>query len=267
MWKDVRLMEPKIQHAKTSDGARVSYKIFGDTGDTVVMVPSLGRSGSDFRDLASQLVDNGYRAIAVDQRGAGESTGPSDGLTLHNLAADVTLLCESLDCAPVHAIGHAFGNRVVRCLAADRPELVRSVSLLAAGGMIEPTPEVQEALSRCFRFDLPDAERLDAIQTAFFAPGHDPAVWRDGWWPSGAMIQGRAAQATPIEDWWDGGSAPILVVQGLDDVTAPVANGYALKERLGDRVELVDIANAGHALLPEQPEAIAGAVLGFLARH
>jgi pimeloyl-ACP methyl ester carboxylesterase len=33
-------------------------------------------------------------------------------------------------------VGHAFGSRVARCLAADRPELVRRVVLPAAGGLV-----------------------------------------------------------------------------------------------------------------------------------
>jgi pimeloyl-ACP methyl ester carboxylesterase len=115
--------------------------------------------------------------------------------------------------------------------------------------------------------DLPQAERLHAIKEAFFAPSSDPTVWRDGWWPSGAVAQGAANRATPREDWWEAGSAPLLVIQGLDDRTAPPANGHALQETLGDRVQLVGLADAGHALLPEQPEAIAEAIIAFLRQH
>jgi pimeloyl-ACP methyl ester carboxylesterase len=57
------------------------------------------------------------------------------------LAADVAGVLETMDCGPAHLVGHAFGNRVARCLAVDRPSLVRSVTLLAAGGLIvPPTP-------------------------------------------------------------------------------------------------------------------------------
>jgi pimeloyl-ACP methyl ester carboxylesterase len=260
-------MEPQIQYAKTSDGARLAYGIFGESGDAVVLVPSLGRGGRDFAELASALVENGYRAVTVDPRGVGESTGPITDLTMHDLAADVASVIESMGGEPVHAVGHAFGNRVVRCLATDRPELVRTVTLLAAGGMVEPAAAIREAGLRCFQLHLPDAERLDAVQAAFFSPGNDASVWRQGWWPEAAVIQGRANFATPVEEWWEAGSVPLLVVQGLDDATAPVANGYALKEQLGDRVKLVDIADAGHALLPEQPEEIKRAILAFFAQH
>lgn len=38
------------------------------------------------------------------------------------------------------------------------------------------------------------------------------------------------------------------------------------RARFPDRVTLVEIADAGHALLPEQPDAIARAVLAWLRR-
>ena len=54
-----------------------------------------------------------------------------------------------------------------------------------------------------------------------------------------------------------------LIIQGLQDIVAPPENGHMMKKELGDRVELIDIDGAGHALLPERPEAIAKAVVRF----
>ncbi|HEX7927764.1 MAG TPA: alpha/beta hydrolase, partial [bacterium] len=55
-------------------------------------------------------------------------------------------------------------------------------------------------------------------------------------------------------------------VQGKQDLIAPPQNGVQLQADTGTRAELVDIDHAGHALLIEQPAAIATAVLRFLAR-
>ena len=68
---------------------------------------------------------------------------------MHDLAADVAGVLEAVDCgAAAHLVGHAFGNRVARCLAVDRPSLVRSVTLLAAGGLIGPTNATRHGLSQ-----------------------------------------------------------------------------------------------------------------------
>ena len=260
-------MEPRIQYAQTEDGVRTAYWTFEASGDCVVLLPPGGRSARDYDALGQALAHAGFRAAAVDPRGVGESTGQLEGLTLHDLAADVAGVIEDLDCGQVHVVGHAFGNRVARCLAADRPELVRTVALLAAGGLVQPEPDVLAAMARCLRFDLPEEERLAAIRFALFAPSSDPTAWREGWWPGAAAAQATATRATPLEDWWEAGEAPLLVVQGLQDRVAPPENGYALRDKLGERVRVVDLPDAGHALLPEQPQAIAEAIIAFLRQH
>jgi pimeloyl-ACP methyl ester carboxylesterase len=74
-------------------------------------------------------------------------------------------------------------------------------------------------------------------------------------------------RATPVGGWRNADSTtPLLVIQGLQDTVAPPENGHMMKEAMGDRVELTDIDGAGRALLPEQPEKIAGAIIGFARR-
>jgi pimeloyl-ACP methyl ester carboxylesterase len=75
-----------------------------------------------------------------------------------------------------------------------------------------------------------------------------------------------AAAATNIEDWWTAGSAEVLVIQGLADVSAPPGNGRMIKEELGDRATLVDLPNIGHALPVEDPGTVAEAILAHLRR-
>jgi len=243
------------------------------TGPTILMIPSLGRGASDFDDLSHRLVAAGFTSVRPDPRGIGKSTGPMDGLTLHDLAADAALVIEAIEMEgqrgqPVVVVGHAFGQRVGRTLAADRPELVKAMAMIAAGGKAPMKPGAAEALLGCFRLDRPDAERLADVAFAFFAPGNDASVWRDGWYPDAATMQVAATRATPVEGWWNAGStAPLLVIQGLQDTVAPPENGRMMKAELGERVELLEIDGAGHALLPEQPEKIAAAIIAFARRH
>jgi hypothetical protein len=50
---------------------------------------------------------------------------------------------------------------------------------------------------------------------------------------------------TPLEDWWTGGTAAMLVVQVRDDIAAPPGNGHALRATVGDRAQVIDIAKQG----------------------
>jgi pimeloyl-ACP methyl ester carboxylesterase len=111
------------------------------SGAPVVLLANAGCSTGYFDHLARALVTGGFQTISINMRGVGGSCGSLDGATLHDLAGDVAGVIKAIGCDPVHLVGHAFGNRIARCLAVDQPPLVRSVTLLAAGGLIgPPTP-------------------------------------------------------------------------------------------------------------------------------
>lgn len=249
-------------------GGQLSVIVSGQsTADYVLLHPSLGRWAHDFDHLVGELVVAGFSTIAFDPRGVGRSTASSDGVDMRRLADDVVDVLQALGVGRAHLVGHAFGNRVVRTVAALRRELVASATLLGAGGRVPGDDEARAALTRCFDATLPATDRLAAIAVAFFAPGNDPSVWTDGWFDDAYRTQGVAAQGAPIDGWWDAGGAPLLVVQGLQDRVAPPANGRALAEQRRDHTELVEIDGAGHALLPERPDEVAAAVVDFLRRH
>ena len=248
--------------------ARLAVYSFGETGTPLVCVASLGRGHSDFAALGAALAEAGVRLVAVDLRGIGKSTGPLEGITVHDLASDVAAVIEATGLDSVDVLGHAFGNRVVRCLASDRPELVRTVTLVAAGGRATPTRESMAAFTRFWEdYDEPTRpyeERLADVKAAHFSPGSDASVWMEGWFVVTSAAHQLANAATPVEEWWEAGNAPLLVIQGLDDQIAPHANGEMLQEALGDRVTLVDVPEAGHALLVEKPAEVGAAVVDWL---
>ncbi len=250
-------------------GGTLAVELRGD-GPLIVLVPSLGRGAADFDDLAQRLAVAGYRTACPEPRGIGATTAPVNGVSMTTLAADVAAVIEAF--ADAHdpraiVVGHAFGNRVARMTAADHPALVRGVILLACGGAVEPSDEAARALRLVFDVSVSPAEHLRHVGAAFFADPTGAVVWADGWHPLVAFHQGLATRSQPIERWRDAGCAPVLVVQPADDVIAVPANADDIVERLGHRAEMVIVPDAGHALLPEQPDLVSTAVLDWLARH
>lgn len=240
-------------------------------GPVIVMLPSLGRSVRDYDQVAERLVADGFRVLRPEPRGIGLSKGPMENLSVHDFAKDVAAVIEHENKGPVVVVGHAWGNFAARQLAADRPDLVRGVVVAAASaGKVPPGsnekpigPDMRKAIDGPSDMKLPEAQRLDYLRKAFFAPGHDPRVWLTGWHAETHEAESHARNTTPVDDYFAAGTAPILDLQAENDAVAPRRFSQVLKNMLGDRVTVVVIPNAGHALAPEQPQAMADAIAAF----
>jgi pimeloyl-ACP methyl ester carboxylesterase len=114
---------------------------------------------------------------------------------------------------------------------------------------------------------LPDSERLAALKLAFFAPGHDPSIWLTGWYPQTLRMQHAsvaAAGMARLERYWGAGDAPVFeIIAALDPFHRQDQWGE-LRSAFGPRVTATVIEDASHALFPEQPAAVAGAVIDYL---
>jgi pimeloyl-ACP methyl ester carboxylesterase len=232
----------------------------------VVLIPSARRGADDFAVLANDLLHAGFGSVALNLRGIGRSSPHVDEPTLRNVADDIADVINATSVGPMHVVGHAQGNIFARVTAAYRPEVVRSVSLLACGGHdladSPPSVEVVENFERCARTDLSDSERVHSLAVVFFAAGNDASVWLDGWWPSGDVR--HALTNTDPSEWATAGNAPVLIVQPLEDAMSPAQVGRTLHQMLGERSTYVEVPLCGHAMLPEQPEMIAREVIRFL---
>jgi pimeloyl-ACP methyl ester carboxylesterase len=261
------------RHLVSRDNVNIEVLSQG-SGPVIVLLPSLGRSGEDYEVVAAMLASEGFRVLRPQPRGIGRSKGPMDALDMHDLAADVAKVIEEENKGPAVVVGHAFGNFVARQIAADRPDLVRGV-VVAAGsaGKVPPGstekpigPEIRRAIDGPSDGSLPESKRLEYLQIAFFAPGNDARVWLGGWNSEVHHMESHAREHTPIDDYFAAGTAPILDLQAEHDPVAPRRFSGVLKSLLGDRVTIVVIPNASHALFPEQPDAVAQAIATFARR-
>ena len=236
-------------------------------GPSVVMIPSLGRPAEDFDDLSRRLADAGYLALRPQPRGIGASRGPMKDLTLHDFSRDVAAVIDAHGGGPAVVAGHAFGNFVARATAADFPRKVKAIALLAATHTWPLKPELRDAINKSHRMNLPAAERLKHLQHVFFAPGNDARVWLDGWREDVMHMEREATEATPKPEWWNAGAAPVLDLQSECDPLSPPDSRNCYVEQFGaQRVTVALIPRAAHALLPEQPEAVAKAMLEYLKK-
>jgi pimeloyl-ACP methyl ester carboxylesterase len=230
-----------------------------------VLLASYARSVSDFNELVEDLNGAGYTTLAMQARGIGASRPLNFSMTYSDYATDLIAALDHENITqPTPIIGHAWGNRIARAAAARFPVRSGGLILLAAGGET-PTPKhVSSAIIKVMLNLLPDNARLAPLRLAFFSKHSKiPKYWLRGWYPMAGLAQGRATVLSKASDWIDGGTPNIVILQPSDDAAA-ATDGLRLQERHPERIKLVTIDGAGHALLPEQPTAVAAAILDAL---
>lgn len=231
-------------------------------GPLVVMLPSRGRGSEDFDAVAAGIAEAGFRVLRPQPRGAGRSRGPLCGIGLQDLARDIALVIERENAGPAIIAGHAFGSWIARMVATDHPHVVHGIVLMAAASKTYP-PGLRAVVAAAGDLERPEAERLEALRSGFFSPGHDPKSWLEGWAPDANRAQAAAVAATPQAVYWQAGNAPLLDLVAENDPFKPPARRNETVEDFGARATVQVIANASHALLPEQPQAVIDAIVAW----
>jgi pimeloyl-ACP methyl ester carboxylesterase len=228
-------------------------------GSAVVLLPSLARDSDDYDEVAEGLAANGFRVLRPKPRGIGRSTGPMTKITLHDFARDIAEVVKKLGGGKAVVVGHAYGNWVARMTAA-RPSRSGPRRRDCRGRRQAIPPELSTAVTKAGNLSLPDEVRLAALHFAFFAPGHDATIWLKGWHPEIRDSQRAAVAAVKQDEWWSGGTAPLLDLQAANDPFKPESKRNEMKDEFGSRVTVMLIPNASHALIPEQPRAVVEAL-------
>lgn len=98
-----------------------------------------------WRHQIEALAEAGYRAVALDQRGYGQTDCPPDpdSYDVTHLVGDVVGVLNALDSKPAVLIGQDWGSPVAYYTALMRPDLVRGVMMMCsppdARGPVRPS--------------------------------------------------------------------------------------------------------------------------------
>ncbi len=241
-----------------------------------MLVPGFTGSKEDFIAILAPLAGQGWRIVTYDQRGQYETPGThQDSYSLEALAEDLLAVAATVDDGPVHVLGHSFGGLVARQATLDRPEAVRSLTLMDSGpgGIDGPTAEIAQVFAAALESmpiqDVWDAKvAYDAAQGLHLPPDADLAAFLRtrfvGNDPLGLAAFARLLIAAPdrTSELRDTG-CPVLVVYGENDDAWSPALQTDMAERLGARRCV--IAGAGHSPAAEAPEQTAQVLGEFWA--
>jgi len=153
--------------------------------DLVLCVHGMSGAATNWTDLMAELASD-FDCAAIDLPGSGFSAPPASrsGYSIRALAGTVIRLIEALDRGPVHLVGNSMGGSVALRVAARRPDLVKTLTLVSpalpdrrphrstAHFPILTLPFVGEALAR--RWALVPAE--DRVAGVYSKCYYDPAA-------------------------------------------------------------------------------------------
>lgn len=187
----VRIDGPWTHRDVSANGIRLHVAELG-SGPMVVLLHGFGEFWWTWRHQLTALAEAGYRAVAVDLRGYGDSDKPPRGYDAWTLGGDVAGLIKSLGARKAHLVGHAWGGMLALTAAALHPRVVESVSVLggahplalrssiSATALRRKRANQARALGHLFRFQVPmaperwlvkdDAAALEALLRRWSGP-------------------------------------------------------------------------------------------------
>lgn len=268
----------------------------GPDGACAVYVHGLGGSSSNWTDLAAQLAPSAS-GVALDLPGFGFSAPEPDfAFSLDAQAEVLARFVEGLGVGAVHLLGNSMGGAVVLLLAARRPELVRTLTLISPA-MPDRRPDPRRlsdprlalaylpVVGRRFRRELaalgPRERARQVIELCYADPSGFPDHRLDELaeehseraglrWAEPALARSTFGI---FRTWFGRGprslwavaplvEAPTLVVWGARDRIITVRRAERTA-RLIPRARLLVLPRTGHVAQMERPVTVAKAVLGM----
>jgi pimeloyl-ACP methyl ester carboxylesterase len=269
-------LEPRFAEIK---GVRLRYYV-GGTGPPLVLVHGLGGAAANWALLAPVLAPR-RRLLVPDLPGHGGSSPLAAAPTLNPFADAVAALAEREGMLPAPVVGHSLGGVVALRLAIRRADAVQAIVLAAPAGISSTARRAELAFMI-----------VTAMKPARLVASLRPAIARSrllraavfGYWEVAdtaafspfaveAFLSGPAIHSDVDTAGWallrddprtdlDRIRCPRLVLWGARDHLVPVEDGIEYARRLDAPLRIV--ADCGHLLIGERPDACADAILAFL---
>jgi 3-oxoadipate enol-lactonase len=253
-------------------GIEIAYEDTG-RGEPVVLLHGFPFDRSLWRGQAEAL-DEGFRVIAPDLRGFGDSSAGDGPATMEEMAADVAALLDELGVGRAVVGGLSMGGYIGLAFARLYPERVRALVLAdtrAEADSDEARRTREETALRALAEGMTTI--ADAMMPKLLAPATldaRPEVVervRDmilGTIPAGAAaaLRGMALRRDQT-DWLAEINAPTLIIVGSEDAITPPALSEAMRAKIvGARLEVIE--GAGHVSNLERPGEFDRALADFL---
>ena len=269
----------------------IGYKILGK-GEPILLFNGASDSMDAWDPSFLTGISSNHTVIVFDQRGIGNSTVGSKPYTYPQLANDTAGLLDALKIPKADVMGYSLGGHIAQAFTISHPEKVNRLILVASscGGKdsIPKPPEFKKLQADVVNkslYNIPIIQELKALNAAALGSGwvklHPESVDIPA---NTTSLQQLKPGLTPeiankqknLGIWentnWSGAcdeeaklAKPTLVITGTDDNDyMPHGNALILASKIPG-AWLVQIKDAGHAVMNQYPEEIGKIVNTFLS--
>jgi len=266
----------------TKDGTEIYYKDWGQ-GPAVTFSHGWPLNSDAWDGQMLFLVQNGFRAIALDRRGHGRSSQPSSGNEMDTYADDLAALIEALDLHDATLVGHSTGGgEVARYIGRHGTARVAKAVLIAAVPPImlktaanpEGLPiEVFDAIRAGLAKDRSQFYKDLAIQ--FYGANRPGAKVSQGlldqfwtWSMQSGLLNAyecvKAFSETDFTNDLKRFDVPTLVLHGEDDQIVPVKDSAVKSARLIKGAKDIYYPGAPHGITATHQDQVNAELLAFL---
>ena len=257
------------------------------SGEPVLLIPASWWPHNTWKVGVVPVLSQRYRTIIFDCRGTGRSSKPKDGYTVKQFADDALGLLQHLGVMRCHAVGFALGSLIVQAMAIERPDLVATLTMAAAGpgskrldgGRRDLSPETMREIHE-MGFEKYIRSHIDndgmAYNPDFYRQHRDlAAALADALWSGQSTVELFRLHEAARLTWDTIGEAPkvkvaTLILCGADDgIERRGSTPATTARRLGQavaRAELALVPGVRHMTFWDGSGAL-DALQTFLARH
>ena len=242
-----------------SDGVQIHYTDTGE-GDPLVLIHGFAMNWKRMKSAGAVdgLAERGYRVLAIDARGHGESDRPHDPASYgEEIPLDVVRLIDHLGLEQAYVVGYSMGAIVTNKVRALAPEKLRAVVMGGAGWQKEGGTALPGISSLKLAEKLEETGDFKWMLREFVKDRQPPATEEEIEERNHGMMEGNDPIAlAAVLRGWDGfavseenlraNEVPTLVVVGAND---PLKVKVDALDGVMSNLEIAVIPNETHGAL------------------
>ena len=269
----------------------IAYKMLGK-GDPILLFNGASDGMDQWDPSFPRSLSSNHTVIAFDSRGLGNTTMGSKPYTSQQLANDAAGLLDALKIPKADVMGYSLGSFIAQQLTIMYPDKVNTLTLVGSScGGKDHTPKppeflklMSEVVNKSLNNVSTSQEEMKAFVTASLGSGwiklHPESIEniptmqqaKPGLSPEAMNNQMNVGKEWEDNPNWSGAcdelaklDKPTLVITGADDnMYVPHVNSLKIVEKIPG-AWLVQIKNAGHAVMDQYPEEMGKIMNTFLS--